>query len=109
MSEVIAAAQEPSTGVTGWLARRSAVSPPDRDVRSVRSVTLFAVAVVGLVICWSVGSPYLLTVATTVCVLALLSLGLDLIMGYTGMFSFGQAAFMGVGGYVTANLLTRTE
>ena len=36
----------------------------------------------------------------------LFGLGFDLLFGYTGLLSFGQAAFYGTGGYVSAWLLT---
>ena len=35
----------------------------------------------------------------------LFGLGFDLLFGFTGLLSFGQAAFYGVGGFVTAWLL----
>ena len=35
------------------------------------------------------------------------AMSLDLLMGYTGMVSFGHSAFFGVGGYVAALALTR--
>lgn len=36
----------------------------------------------------------------------LFGIGFDLLFGYTGLLSFGQAAFYGAGGFVTAYLLT---
>jgi branched-chain amino acid transport system ATP-binding protein/branched-chain amino acid transport system permease protein len=36
----------------------------------------------------------------------LFGIGFDLLFGYTGLLSFGQAAFYGTGGFVTAYLLT---
>ncbi|HET7635970.1 MAG TPA: branched-chain amino acid ABC transporter ATP-binding protein/permease [Burkholderiales bacterium] len=36
----------------------------------------------------------------------LFGLGFDILFGYTGLLSFGQAAFFGAGGFVTAWLLT---
>ncbi|VTU17493.1 Lipopolysaccharide export system ATP-binding protein LptB [Variovorax sp. SRS16] len=36
----------------------------------------------------------------------LFGIGFDLLFGYAGLLSFGQAAFYGVGGFVTAYLLT---
>ena len=35
----------------------------------------------------------------------LIGLGFDILFGLTGLLSFGQAAFYGVGGFVTAYLL----
>lgn len=40
-------------------------------------------------------------------ILAIYALSYDLLMGYTGIVSFGQALFLGGGAYVTAILLTR--
>lgn len=37
---------------------------------------------------------------------ALLALAVDLVWGYTGMLTFGHAAFFGAGAYLTAKLLT---
>src|SRR5690348_9984967 len=37
----------------------------------------------------------------------LLGIGFDILFGFTGLLSFGQAAFYGTGGFVAAYLLTR--
>ena len=42
---------------------------------------------------------------TRILILGLFGLGVDLLFGYTGLLSFGQAAFFGTGGFVTAYLL----
>jgi len=42
---------------------------------------------------------------TRILILGLFGLGVDLIFGFTGLLSFGQAAFFGTGGFVTAYLL----
>jgi len=42
---------------------------------------------------------------TRILILGVFGLGVDLLFGYTGLLSFGQAAFFGTGGFVTANLL----
>ncbi|MDE2146058.1 MAG: branched-chain amino acid ABC transporter ATP-binding protein/permease [Burkholderiales bacterium] len=44
--------------------------------------------------------------AARILIWGLFGLGFDLLFGYTGLLSFGQAAFYGVGGFVTAYLLT---
>ena len=41
-------------------------------------------------------------------VLGLFGIGFDILFGFTGLLSFGQAAFFGTGGFVAAYLLTRT-
>ena len=43
---------------------------------------------------------------TRILIWGLLGFGLDLLFGYTGLLSFGQAAFYGTGGFVAAYLLT---
>jgi len=43
---------------------------------------------------------------TRILIWGLFGLGFDLLFGYTGLLSFGQAAFFGTGGFVTAYLLT---
>ncbi len=40
-------------------------------------------------------------------VFGLFGIGFDLLFGYTGLLSFGQSAFFGSGGFVTAYLLTQ--
>jgi len=43
---------------------------------------------------------------TRILIWGLFGLGFDLLFGYTGLLSFGQAAFFGTGGFVAAYLLT---
>lgn len=50
-------------------------------------------------------SPYILRVATTVVVYTCLAVGLNLILGYCGLVSFGHAAFFGVGAYAVGLLM----
>ncbi len=50
---------------------------------------------------------YLLGVSVLVGIFALATLGLDLLFGYSGQLSLGQAAFMGVGAYTSGLLTTR--
>jgi len=50
------------------------------------------------------GDPFLVTLFTRVIILALAALSLNLIMGFGGMVSFGQAAYLGIGGYMVGIL-----
>jgi branched-chain amino acid transport system permease protein len=45
--------------------------------------------------------------ADQILVWGLFGIGFDILFGYTGLLSFGQAAFYGVGGFVAAYLLTK--
>jgi len=56
--------------------------------------------------------PYLGFSPTTInriLIWALVGIGFDLLFGYTGLLSFGQAAFFGTGGMFAAYLLTETS
>ena len=48
--------------------------------------------------------PYLISLFNRAVILAIAAIGLDLILGFGGMVSFGHAAFLGVGGYVAGIL-----
>jgi branched-chain amino acid transport system permease protein len=47
------------------------------------------------------------TLASEVLIFALAALGCNLLLGYTGLLSFGQGIFFGLGSYSIALLLTR--
>ena len=49
---------------------------------------------------------YLIHIAILISIYAILGLSLNLIVGFTGLLSITQAAFYGIGAYVTAILLT---
>ena len=49
-------------------------------------------------------SPYLFRVLTTVLIWSILALGQNVITGFCGQLSFGQAAFYGIGAYTSALL-----
>ena len=50
-----------------------------------------------------------ITLLTEATILGLLAMSLDLVMGYTGLVSFGHAAFFGSGAYTAAILLLHTR
>jgi branched-chain amino acid transport system permease protein len=52
-------------------------------------------------------SPYYLLLAFDALLFGAIAMSLDLLMGYTGLVSFGHAAFYGLGAYATAVLLER--
>lgn len=63
--------------------------------------TLLVIATV-LILPLTVGSG---TLATEVLIFALAALGCNLLLGYTGLMSFGQGIFLGVGSYATGLVL----
>ncbi len=53
-------------------------------------------------------NPYLFSIIMYAGVNVILSVGLNLVNGFTGQFSIGHAGFMAVGGYVSAFITTNT-
>lgn len=54
-----------------------------------------------------VSSPYFLYVCNMIGIAAIAALGLNILIGYTGLISLGHGAFFGVGAYAAAILATR--
>ncbi len=52
-------------------------------------------------------SPYLLYLSAKILILAIFAMGLNLILGYTGLVSMGHAAFFGTAVYIVAFLTVR--
>ena len=48
--------------------------------------------------------PYFVTLAARITIFAIAATGLNLVLGYGNLVSFGHAAFFGVGGYITGIL-----
>jgi branched-chain amino acid transport system permease protein len=53
--------------------------------------------------------PFVLLLITQALIFGILAMSLDLLLGYTGLPSLGQAAYLGVGAYLTAILATRYQ
>jgi branched-chain amino acid transport system permease protein len=51
--------------------------------------------------------PFGVSLATSILVLSIFTMSLDLLLGYAGLPSFGHAAFLGLGAYATAILSVR--
>src|ERR1041384_7880964 len=51
------------------------------------------------------GSRFYTFLATDVAILALFAVSLNLLLGYTGLVSFGHAAYFGIGAYTSAILM----
>jgi len=54
-------------------------------------------------------SPFWLTVANQIGIAVVGAIGLNILTGHTGLISLGQGAFLGVGAYTSAILLSRFE
>lgn len=83
-------------GVAGWLVRLG--------LRIPLWGRLALVAGVGLAIPLLTSSSYMLRIAGTVALLAILALGLNMVAGYAGLLDLGFVAFYGLGAYTYAYL-----
>ena len=54
-------------------------------------------------------SPYVKLLASRVLIFAVLAMSVDVLLGYSGLPSLGQAAYLGVGAYLAAILATRYQ
>jgi branched-chain amino acid transport system permease protein len=68
-----------------------------------RAAAVLAAAALPLVL----GHPYVLFVANTILVFAMLALGLQLVLGYGGILQLGYAGFFGLGAYASALVVAR--
>ena len=69
-------------------------------INIVLAIALVAVPVIAL----GMDEPFIITLATKVAILAMAGVGLNLVLGYGGLVSFGHAAFFGIGGYAAGIL-----
>jgi len=66
---------------------------------------LLVVVVAGAFLLPTVASNYTVRVAALILVMTVFAVGLNLILGYGGLLSFGMAALFGIGAYTTARIL----
>ena len=77
----------------------------DRSIKNV--LNLIALSVLAVFLWWAQNNldGYKIQVLNLIAVNAILALSLNLIYGFTGMFSLGHAGFMAIGAYVSAILI----
>ncbi|MGQ0525399.1 MAG: branched-chain amino acid ABC transporter permease [Betaproteobacteria bacterium] len=70
-------------------------------------------AVIAILAALAVAAPfagsYVIILITHALIFAILAMSVDLLLGYTGLPSLGQAAYLGVGAYLTAILATQFQ
>lgn len=74
-----------------------------------RSTLVLGLAAIGVLLAFPYITPtvYLQNVLTEVLIFGIFAMSLDLLIGYTGLISFGHAAFYGVGAYAAGIVATR--
>ena len=70
-------------------------------------ILMVAIALVAFVFIVPQSASFVVLLATRAMAFAILAMSVDLLLGYTGMSSMGQAAYFGVGAYLTAVLATK--
>src|SRR4030065_461912 len=71
-----------------------------------RLKTLFLAALIlFLLLLPSFAGKYALYMAIHILILSIFALGFNLLLGYTGLLSFGQAGFFAMGAYASAKIL----
>jgi branched-chain amino acid transport system permease protein len=78
-----------------------------RRSRNVIAACVLALAVVFLLIAPFVFRPYGIFILSMWAVMTIAAIGLNLTLGYAGQISLAQAAFVGIGAYITAWLTTK--
>jgi len=69
---------------------------------------LILVGILGIVsVLAPFAGPFVILLLAQVLVLGIMAMSVDLLLGYTGLPSLGQAAYLGVGAYLTAILATK--
>jgi len=73
-----------------------------RESRIFLAIAIPVYIIVKALFCLNILSPYIQQICLYAIIVALTSLGLNVIYGYTGQFSLGHAAFYGIGAYTSA-------
>jgi branched-chain amino acid transport system permease protein len=70
-------------------------------------ILFVAVAIVAIAILVPYTGSFGILVATRILVFSILAMSLDVLLGFTGLASLGQAAYLGMGAYMTATLASK--
>ena len=66
-------------------------------------------AVLALALLAPYSGPFILILIMHALIFGILAMSVDILLGFTGLASLGQAAYLGVGAYLTAIFATRYE
>lgn len=76
---------------------------------SLRSIAFFLLLAIFIVLPFVNDSRTLLILLTQIFIFGILAMSYDILLGYTGIVSFGHAMFFGIGAYTTAVMLKQME
>ena len=84
----------------------ASVDPSARRRAAVHPVTLLVVAAL-IVLPWVEPDKFALHILSLIAIASIAAMGLQVLLGYSGQLSIGQAAFYGIGAYTSALLTAR--
>ena len=84
----------------------ASVDPSPRRRAAVRPVTLLVVAAL-IALPWVEPDKFALHILSLIAIASIAAMGLQVLLGYSGQLSIGQAAFYGIGAYTSALLTAR--
>jgi branched-chain amino acid transport system permease protein len=73
----------------------------------VKKIAIMLAVLAGVAILAPFAGPFVILLLAQILVLGIMAMSVDLLLGYTGLPSLGQAAYLGVGAYLTAILATK--
>jgi len=76
-------------------------------MKSRRGLLIVIAALLAVLIVTPLSSSYVIVLVTHALIFAILAMSLDILLGFTGLPSLGQAAYLGMGAYLTAILAAR--
>ena len=74
-----------------------------------RKLLIVIAALLAVLVVTPFSSSYVIVLVTHALIFAILAMSLDLLLGFTGLPSLGQAAYLGMGAYLTAILAARFQ
>lgn len=74
-----------------------------------RGVLMVVAALLAVLVITPYSSSYVIVLVTNALIFAILAMSVDILLGYTGLPSLGQAAYLGMGAYLTAILAARFQ
>jgi branched-chain amino acid transport system permease protein len=78
-------------------------------MESWRNLLIVAAVLLAVLVLTPYSGSYIIVLVTHALVFAILAMSLDILLGYTGLPSLGQAAYLGMGAYLTAIFATRLQ
>ncbi|WP_446669944.1 ABC transporter permease subunit, partial [Lysinibacillus capsici] len=76
---------------------------------SLRAFAFFLLLVIFIILPFVNDSRTLLILLTQIFIFGILAMSYDILLGYTGIVSFGHAMFFGIGAYTTAVMLKQMD